>query len=237
MCRITHYEQRLNTLFYKKKFAVSVSEIEPKITAVLEASKEVSRSKKLKKLLEIILALGNYMNRGQRGNAAGFRISSLNRLSDTKSSSSKSTTLLHYLVSTLETKVISTSKNHKPTASLTQFGFAVQGCPEAGRGSSTLETSLESQVTSRSVYHQFRPLHIVIRTAFPVSVWSNWRRRWISYAADWKRWRKSWNTTERRVKWWQCPAIVLFRLSKSSWRRLPSAFQILRTISKTWKLE
>ena len=102
--RISHYEQRLNTLFYKKKFAQSVSEMEPKITAVLEASKEVARSKKLKKLLEIILALGNYMNRGQRGNALGFRISSLNRLTDTKSST-KNTTLLHYLVDILESKV------------------------------------------------------------------------------------------------------------------------------------
>ena len=102
-CRISHYEQRLNTLFYKKKFAQSVSEMEPKVVAVMEASKEVARSKKLKKLLEIILALGNYMNRGQRGNAVGFRISSLNRLADTKSS--KNTTLLHYLVDILESKV------------------------------------------------------------------------------------------------------------------------------------
>ena len=110
-CRISHYEQRLNTLFYKKKFAQSVSEMEPKVVAVMEASKEVARSKKLKKLLEIILALGNYMNRGQRGNAVGFRISSLNRLADTKSS--KNTTLLHYLVDILESKVfqISTELN------------------------------------------------------------------------------------------------------------------------------
>ena len=108
--RISHYEQRLNTLFYKKKFAQSISEMEPKIVAVLGGSKEVARSKKLKKLLEIILALGNYMNRGQRGNAVGFRISSLNRLSDTKSST-KNTTLLHYLVHTLELKVFYNSNN------------------------------------------------------------------------------------------------------------------------------
>ena len=104
MRRITRYEQRLNTLFYKKKFAQTISEIEPKIVAVLEASKEVARSKKLKKLLEVVLALGNYMNRGQRGNAVGFRISSLNRLADTKSA--KNTTLLHYLVDVLEAKVL-----------------------------------------------------------------------------------------------------------------------------------
>lgn len=97
----------MNTLFYKKKFAQTISEIEPKIVAVLEASKEVARSKKLKKLLEVVLALGNYMNRGQRGNAVGFRISSLNRLADTKSV--KNTTLLHYLVDVLEAKVIDLS--------------------------------------------------------------------------------------------------------------------------------
>jgi dishevelled associated activator of morphogenesis len=61
--RITHYEQRLRTLYYKKKFQIWLSEIKPKIQAVLEASKEVQRSKRLKKMLEIILAFGNYMNR------------------------------------------------------------------------------------------------------------------------------------------------------------------------------
>jgi hypothetical protein len=53
----------LRTLHYKKKFHTWFSEIKPKITAVLEASKEVQRSKRLKKMLEIILAFGNYMNR------------------------------------------------------------------------------------------------------------------------------------------------------------------------------
>ena len=47
--------------------------------AVLEGSKEVQRSKRLKRMLEIILAFGNYMNRGQRGNAVGFKLLSLTR--------------------------------------------------------------------------------------------------------------------------------------------------------------
>ena len=63
------------------------------------------RSKKLKKLLEIVLALGNYMNRGQRGNAKGFLISSLNNMVDTKSSLNRHVTLLHYLVEVLEKRV------------------------------------------------------------------------------------------------------------------------------------
>lgn len=39
--------------------------------AVLEASKELQRSKRLRILLEVVLAFGNYMNRGARGNAVG----------------------------------------------------------------------------------------------------------------------------------------------------------------------
>lgn len=39
--------------------------------AVLEASKELQRSQRLRILLEVVLAFGNYMNRGARGNASG----------------------------------------------------------------------------------------------------------------------------------------------------------------------
>ncbi|CAN7941935.1 unnamed protein product, partial [Ixodes hexagonus] len=102
--RIIHYEQRLKTLYYKKKFQERVADCKPKIVAVLEASKEVQRSKRLKKLLEVVLAFGNYMNRGQRGNAVGFKLSSLNHLADTKSSTNRNFTLLHYLIETLEKK-------------------------------------------------------------------------------------------------------------------------------------
>ncbi|KAL1138866.1 hypothetical protein AAG570_008928, partial [Ranatra chinensis] len=102
--KIAHYEQRLRSLHYKKRFTVWVGEVEPKIRAVMEASREVSRSRRLRKLLELVLALGNYMNRGARGNASGFRLASLNRLSDTKSSHAKGTTLLHYLVDILQKK-------------------------------------------------------------------------------------------------------------------------------------
>lgn len=63
------------------------------------------KSRNLRQILEIILALGNFMNRGQRGNASGFRISSLANLIDTKSSTSKHVTLLHYLVDLIEKKV------------------------------------------------------------------------------------------------------------------------------------
>ncbi|XP_049841849.1 disheveled-associated activator of morphogenesis 1-like [Schistocerca gregaria] len=100
---IGHYEQQLRSLHYKKCFTTSVCELEPRVRAVLEASRKVVWSRRLRRLLDVVLALGNYMNRGARGNARGFRLASLNRL-DTRSSAARGTTLLHYLVEVLDKK-------------------------------------------------------------------------------------------------------------------------------------
>ena len=54
--------------------------------------------------MELILAFGNYMNRGQRGNAVGFKLNSLTRIADTKSSCNKNMTLLHYIADTCQHK-------------------------------------------------------------------------------------------------------------------------------------
>ncbi|MGH0185884.1 UNVERIFIED_CONTAM: hypothetical protein FKN15_019371 [Acipenser sinensis] len=89
MSRINHYQQRLQSLYFKKKFAERVGEVKPKVEALRVASKEVLQSRNFKQLLEVVLAFGNYMNKGQRGNAYGFKVSSLNKIADTKSSIDK----------------------------------------------------------------------------------------------------------------------------------------------------
>lgn len=104
MSRINHYQQRLQSLYFKKKFAERVAEVKPKVEAIRSGSEEVFRSSALKQLLEVVLAFGNYMNKGQRGNAYGFKISSLNKIADTKSSIDKNITLLHYLITIVENK-------------------------------------------------------------------------------------------------------------------------------------
>ncbi|KAK2091830.1 Disheveled-associated activator of morphogenesis 1 [Saguinus oedipus] len=104
MSRINHYQQRLQSLYFKKKFAEHVAEVKPKVEAICSGSEEVFRSSALKQLLEVVLAFGNYMNKGKRGNAYGFKISSLNKIADTKSSIDKNVTLLHYLITIVENK-------------------------------------------------------------------------------------------------------------------------------------
>lgn len=54
--------------------------------AILSASLQVVHSKRMRQILEVVLAFGNFMNKGQRGNAFGFKVSSLNKIADTKSS-------------------------------------------------------------------------------------------------------------------------------------------------------
>uniref|UniRef100_A0A1A8GST9 Dishevelled associated activator of morphogenesis 2 n=1 Tax=Nothobranchius korthausae TaxID=1143690 RepID=A0A1A8GST9_9TELE len=102
MSRIDHYQQRLQALFFKKKFAERLAETKPKVEAILSASMEVVRSKRLTQVLEVVLAFGNFMNKGQRGNAYGFKVSSLNKIADTKSSIDRSITMLHYLIMIFE---------------------------------------------------------------------------------------------------------------------------------------
>ncbi|KAK7103370.1 disheveled-associated activator of morphogenesis 1-like [Littorina saxatilis] len=104
MSKITHYEERLKALYFKKKFQERRQDCKQKIEGVHEACKEVFKSRKLKRVLELVLACGNYMNRGQRGNALGFQPASLNKMMDTRSSVSKQITLLHYVVDTVEKK-------------------------------------------------------------------------------------------------------------------------------------
>ncbi|PIK49678.1 putative formin-like protein 3 [Apostichopus japonicus] len=71
----------------------------------------VKNSTQLKRLLEIILAFGNYLNSAKRGSAYGFKLQSLDTLLDTKSTDRK-ITLLHYIVETVQLKFPEIDKFH-----------------------------------------------------------------------------------------------------------------------------
>ena len=105
MFRIPHYGQRLRALHFIKTRDERLEETRPQIEDLLFACEELVSSKKLRKVLEVVLAFGNVMNRGNRGNAFGFKLASLNRVVDTKSSADKDMRLLHYVIKTLENKV------------------------------------------------------------------------------------------------------------------------------------
>ena len=96
---------RLKSLRFMLHYPELVQDCKPDIVAATAACEEVRRSKKFGKLLEIILLIGNIMNTGSRNaESVGFDISYLPKLCNTKDRDNKST-LLHFLVETVE-------KNH-----------------------------------------------------------------------------------------------------------------------------
>ncbi|KAJ3097871.1 hypothetical protein HDU97_004491 [Phlyctochytrium planicorne] len=103
MSKIPRYQNRLNAIYFKHRFAERLEELKPNIVTLLNGSRQIKESKKLSKLLELILVIGNYMNGDSfRGGAYGFSIDTLTKLSDTKTSTGK--TFTYYLASLIEKK-------------------------------------------------------------------------------------------------------------------------------------
>ncbi|XP_062303244.1 formin-like protein 1 isoform X2 [Osmerus eperlanus] len=94
--KIPRLSQRISTLTFMGNFPETVKRLQPQLNAIISASMSLKSSTQLKKMLEIILAFGNYMNSSKRGAACGFRLQSLDLLLETKSTD-RSQTLLHFI--------------------------------------------------------------------------------------------------------------------------------------------
>ena len=104
MAQVPSATAKLQTLIFRREFQGQVDKLKDGLDKFDKACKEVKGSEQLARILEIILALGNILNRGTaRGQAKGFKLASLTKLQDTKASN-KSTTLLHYLAKTVQNK-------------------------------------------------------------------------------------------------------------------------------------
>ncbi|KAG1944369.1 formin-like protein 1 isoform X1 [Pimephales promelas] len=101
--KIPRLSQRISTLTFMGNFSDSILLLKPQLNAIIAASMSIKSSSKMKKILEIILAFGNYMNSGKRGSAYGFRLQSLDLLLDLKSTDRKQT-LLHFIVMIIREK-------------------------------------------------------------------------------------------------------------------------------------
>ncbi|XP_069041749.1 formin-like protein 1 isoform X1 [Lepisosteus oculatus] len=109
--KIPRLAERLSTLTFMGNFPDTVQLLKPQLNAIIAASMSIKSSTKLKKILEIILAFGNYMNSSKKGAAYGFRLQSLDMLLDTKSTDRKQT-LLHYIVGIIQEKYPDLSSFH-----------------------------------------------------------------------------------------------------------------------------
>ncbi|XP_067832798.1 formin-like protein 3 [Heptranchias perlo] len=101
--KIERLAQRMTIMTFIGNFSENIQMLNPQLNAIIAASASVKASQKLKRMLEIILALGNYMNSSKRGAVYGFKLQSLDLLLDTKSTDRK-LTLLHYIAIVVKKK-------------------------------------------------------------------------------------------------------------------------------------
>ncbi|XP_067168159.1 formin-like protein 1 [Apteryx mantelli] len=101
--KIPRLAERMNVMIFLGNFSDTAQLLMPQLNAIIAASMSLKSSTKLRNILEIVLAFGNYMNSSKRGAAYGFRLQSLDALLEMKSTDRKQT-LLHYLVRVITEK-------------------------------------------------------------------------------------------------------------------------------------
>jgi len=123
LSKISNLQLRVSGFMFKVTFEPRKAEIKPDLETLKLASKELMDSKRLSILLEGILELGNFINEGTpRGGYMGFKISSLHKMVDAKTTDN-TTTLLQYLVAILE----------KSKPELLKFGEELPHCEAASK--------------------------------------------------------------------------------------------------------
>ena len=83
---IIGYKERIKAILFKYNYKDDYNVLSKEINRVFKVFKIMKEDKNLKRLLEVMLALGNYMNGGSfRGGAFGYTVASLAKFADTKS--------------------------------------------------------------------------------------------------------------------------------------------------------
>ncbi|XP_021553513.2 protein diaphanous homolog 3 isoform X4 [Neomonachus schauinslandi] len=160
MSNVKRLRPRLSAILFKLQFEEQVNNIKPDIMAVSTACEEIKQSKSFRKLLELVLLMGNYMNAGSRNaQTFGFNLSSLCKLKDTKSADQK-TTLLHFLVEVCEEKYPDTLNfvddlEHLDKASKVSVETLEKNLKQMGRQLQQLEKDLETFPPPEDLHDKF----------------------------------------------------------------------------------
>jgi len=104
MIKIKALGPRLNALHTKQGFDKKLEVARSAVLTMLDTVKEIRETKKLPRMLELVLAIGNFLNGGTfRGGAYGFKLDTLTKITEVRASDNK-TNMLNYLANLCETK-------------------------------------------------------------------------------------------------------------------------------------
>ncbi|KAL3880416.1 hypothetical protein ACJMK2_032656 [Sinanodonta woodiana] len=101
---LSEFQLRIEGLTIKEDFKLNIEETGNSIDLVIECAKDIKENKKLQEILYLVLLAGNYLNSGNyAGDAAGFKMSSLLKLTETRANKPRMN-LLHFVVMQAEEK-------------------------------------------------------------------------------------------------------------------------------------
>lgn len=104
LTKVERISTKLSIMSYIANFPDNIQLITPQVRSLQAASSSTHNSAKLRSVLEVVLAFGNYLNSARRGPAYGFRLESLDHLPDTKTPDRR-LSLLHFIVDTIRSKM------------------------------------------------------------------------------------------------------------------------------------
>ncbi|XP_002035654.2 formin-J [Drosophila sechellia] len=83
LLEVPNYKLRIESMLLKEEFAANVAYLEPCINSMLYAGDDLLNNKTLQEVLYMVVVAGNFLNSGgYAGNAAGVKLSSLQKLTD-----------------------------------------------------------------------------------------------------------------------------------------------------------
>ena len=94
--KVKRLAEKVNCLIFTHIFEEYFEETKKKVEDILLACTEVQQSKKLAKLLKVILAIGSVLNRDTYLSGTGFRLQSLKNVAETKAKQDR-ITLINYI--------------------------------------------------------------------------------------------------------------------------------------------
>ena len=98
MMKVEMADEKFEAMIFKYQFDYKLKELMDGVTTLINACEEVQKSVRLRKLMAMILMLGNQINTGGSGNMAkGFTLEALLKLDEAKAFDKK-TSVLQYLV-------------------------------------------------------------------------------------------------------------------------------------------
>ncbi|XP_055844463.1 formin-J isoform X2 [Episyrphus balteatus] len=102
LLEVPNYKLRIESMLLKEEFAANVTYLDPYINAMIFAGDDLMNNKMLQEVLYMVVLAGNFLNSGgYAGNAAGVKLSSLQKLTDIRANK-PGINLMHFVAMEME---------------------------------------------------------------------------------------------------------------------------------------